>query len=65
LIDEDVDELRGCIDLGYGFSNDEEDLELCNTPPALELYYAITRQYNDVTGRSSSHPFLLSAVAAP
>jgi hypothetical protein len=65
LIDEDVDELRGCIDLGFGFSNDEEDLELCNTLPAFELYHAITRQYKDVTGRSSSHPFPLSALAAP
>jgi hypothetical protein len=65
LIDEDMDELRGCIDLGFGFSNDEGDLELCNTLPAFELYYAITRQYNDVTGRSPSHPFPLLAVAAP
>jgi hypothetical protein len=60
LTDEDMDELRGCIDLGFGFSNDEEDLELCNTLPALELCYAITRQYNDVTGRSSSSPISTS-----
>ncbi len=57
LTDEDMDELRGCIDLGFGFSNEQEDMELCNTLPALELCYAITRQYNDVvTGRSSSSP---------
>ncbi|KAH9545118.1 hypothetical protein CY35_12G032700 [Sphagnum magellanicum] len=60
LTDEDMDELRGCIDLGFGFSNDEEDLELCNTLPALELCYAITRQYNDVTGRSASSPISTS-----
>ncbi len=60
LTDEDMDELRGCIDLGFGFSNDEEDPELCNTLPALELCYAITRQYNDVTGRSSSSPISTS-----
>jgi hypothetical protein len=61
LTDEDMDELRGCIDLGFGFSNEQEDMELCNTLPALELCYAITRQYNDVvTGRSSSSPISTS-----
>jgi hypothetical protein len=43
LTDEDMEELRGCIDLGFGFSNDEKDTELCNTLPALELCYAITK----------------------
>ncbi|CAK9882383.1 unnamed protein product [Sphagnum jensenii] len=61
LTDEDMDELRGCIDLGFGFSKEQEDMELCNTLPALELCYAITRQYNDVvTGRSSSSPISTS-----
>jgi hypothetical protein len=54
LTDEDMEELRGCIDLGFGFSNDEKDMELCNTLPALELCYAITKRYNDVVGRTSS-----------
>jgi len=54
LTDEDMEELRGCIDLGFGFSNDEKDMELCNTLPALELCYAITKRYNDVVGRNSS-----------
>ncbi|CAM6022151.1 unnamed protein product [Sphagnum balticum] len=54
LTDEDMEELRGCIDLGFGFNNDEKDLELCNTLPALELCYAITKRYNDVVGRTSS-----------
>jgi hypothetical protein len=51
LTDEDMDELRGCIDLGFGFSN--EDPKLCSTLPALELCYAIAKQYHDVPGRSS------------
>eukprot|EP00246_Nothoceros_aenigmaticus_P000748 TRINITY_DN10978_c0_g1_i1.p1 TRINITY_DN10978_c0_g1~~TRINITY_DN10978_c0_g1_i1.p1 ORF type:complete len:324 (-),score=32.31 TRINITY_DN10978_c0_g1_i1:730-1701(-) len=46
LTDEDLDELRGCIDLGFGFSNEREDPDLCNTLPALELCYAISRSYN-------------------
>lgn len=46
LTDEDLNELRGCIDLGFGFNNEREDPELCNTLPALELCYAISRSYN-------------------
>ncbi|KAI5314233.1 hypothetical protein L3X38_043409 [Prunus dulcis] len=33
LTDEDLDELKGCLDLGFGFSY-EEIPELCNTLPA-------------------------------
>lgn len=46
LTDDDLAELRGCIDLGFGFSNDREDPDLCNTLPALELCYAISRSYD-------------------
>lgn len=52
LTDEDLEELRGCIDLGFGFSA-SEDCDLSGTLPALELYYAINRQYNDIKSRSS------------
>eukprot|EP00249_Psilotum_nudum_P014228 c24729_g1_i1 orf=282-1298(-) len=52
LTDEDLEELRGCIDLGFGFSYDESS-DLRNTLPALDLYYAINRQYNDMKSRSS------------
>jgi hypothetical protein len=57
LTDEDMEELRGYIDLGFGFSNDEKDTELCNTLPALELCYAITKRYNDVLGGISSFSY--------
>eukprot|EP01018_Ginkgo_biloba_P029997 Gb_33536 [translate_table: standard] len=52
LTDEDLEELRGCIDLGFGFSY-EEDHKLCNTLPALDLYYAVNRQYIDCKSKSS------------
>eukprot|EP00250_Pteridium_aquilinum_P010612 c19515_g1_i1 orf=319-1281(+) len=52
LTDEDLEELRGCIDLGFGFSS-SEDCDLSGTLPALELYYAINRQYNDIKSRMS------------
>jgi hypothetical protein len=52
-----MEELMGCIDLGFGFSNDEKDTELCNTLLALELCYAITKRYNDVLGKTSSSSY--------
>ncbi|KAJ7566235.1 hypothetical protein O6H91_02G093200 [Diphasiastrum complanatum] len=52
LTDEDLAELRGCIDLGFGFSN-QADPKLWNTFPALELCYAISQQLKDEQSRSS------------
>lgn len=45
LTDEDLHELKGCIELGFGF-NEEEGQGLCNTLPALDLYFAVNRQYS-------------------
>ncbi|KAK9665082.1 hypothetical protein RND81_14G089100 [Saponaria officinalis] len=46
LTDEDLEELKGCIDLGFGFSYDEIP-ELCNTLPALELCYSMSQKFFD------------------
>lgn len=46
LTDEDLDELKGCLDLGFGFSYDEIP-ELCNTLPALELCYSMSNTSPD------------------
>ena len=43
ITDEDLRELRGCIELGFGF-NEEDAQDLCATLPALELYFAVNRQ---------------------
>ncbi|GMY20787.1 hypothetical protein FCV25MIE_16028 [Fagus crenata] len=40
---EDLNELKGCIELGFGF-NEEDGQRLCNTLPALDLYFAVNRQ---------------------
>ncbi|KAK7277817.1 hypothetical protein RJT34_22834 [Clitoria ternatea] len=42
ITDEDLNELRGCIELGFGF-NEEDGQRLCNTLPALDLYFAVNR----------------------
>ncbi|XP_062144278.1 uncharacterized protein LOC133851732 [Alnus glutinosa] len=46
LTGEDLDELKGCLDLGFGFSYDEIP-ELCNTLPALELCYSMSQKFMD------------------
>ncbi|KAL8171073.1 hypothetical protein V2J09_022877 [Rumex salicifolius] len=43
LTDADLHELRGCIELGFGFS-EEDGHRLCETLPALDLYFAVNRQ---------------------
>lgn len=43
LTDEDLSELKGCIELGFGF-NEEDGQKLCGTLPALDLYFAVNRQ---------------------
>ncbi|XP_061346503.1 uncharacterized protein LOC133292144 [Gastrolobium bilobum] len=43
LTDEDLHELKGCIQLGFGF-NEEDGQTLCNTLPALDLYFAVNRR---------------------
>lgn len=46
LTDDDLDELRGCLDLGFGFSY-EEIPQLCSTLPALELCYSMNQRFLD------------------
>ncbi|KAM0065196.1 hypothetical protein Hdeb2414_s0003g00111921 [Helianthus debilis subsp. tardiflorus] len=51
LTDEDLEELKGCLDLGFGFNYDEIP-ELCNTLPALELCYSMSRKFLDEQQKS-------------
>lgn len=44
ITDEDLNELKGCIDLGFGFKEEEGVQDLCNTLPALDIYFAVNRQ---------------------
>ncbi|CAL0313560.1 unnamed protein product [Lupinus luteus] len=55
LSDADLDELKACIELGFGFDSPKIDPKLSNTIPALELYLAVNKQYNSHSlSRSSS-----------
>uniref|UniRef100_A0ACD5WL85 Uncharacterized protein n=1 Tax=Avena sativa TaxID=4498 RepID=A0ACD5WL85_AVESA len=44
LTEEDLEELKGCLDLGFGFAYHEIP-ELCGTLPGLELCYSMTRRF--------------------
>lgn len=56
LTDDDLDELKGCLDLGFGFSYDEIP-QLCNTLPALELCYSMTQRLLDEQQSRSPEAF--------
>ncbi|KAL0697469.1 hypothetical protein Bca4012_053591 [Brassica carinata] len=52
LTDEDLSELKGSIELGFGF-NEELGQQLTTTLPALDLYFAVNRQISPVSTPSS------------
>ncbi|GJV89751.1 hypothetical protein Tco_1533689 [Tanacetum coccineum] len=55
--DEDVDELKGCIELGFGFNEEKGGQDLANTLPALDFYFAINRLGSPVSSpRGASSP---------
>ncbi|KAK8591310.1 hypothetical protein V6N13_031358 [Hibiscus sabdariffa] len=56
LTDEDLNELKGSIELGFGF-NEEEGQKLCNTLPALDLYFAVNRQLSPLPSPQSQGYF--------
>lgn len=62
LTDEDLHELKGCIELGFGF-NEENGQRLCTTLPALDLYFAVNRQF--VTSPISSPASAPSVATTP
>ncbi|XAR48741.1 hypothetical protein NMG60_11031658 [Bertholletia excelsa] len=67
LTDEDLAELKGCLDLGFGFSYDEIP-ELCNTLPALELCYSMSQRFLDEQqskSPESSSPSLAAEAGSP
>ncbi|CAF1865470.1 unnamed protein product [Brassica napus] len=64
LTDDDLEELKGCLDLGFGFSYDEIP-ELCNTLPALELCYSMSQKFLDDQQNQKSPEMCLAEEASP
>ncbi|KAI4370250.1 hypothetical protein MLD38_018618 [Melastoma candidum] len=42
VTDEDLNELKGCIELGFGFNEDDGQM-LTGTLPALDIYFLVSR----------------------
>ncbi|KAM0952441.1 hypothetical protein DsansV1_C02g0013051 [Dioscorea sansibarensis] len=61
LTDEDLDELRGSIELGFGFEEENGGHSLCDTLPALDLYFAVNRQFSDSKLQYSPSPTATSS----
>ncbi|KAI7741635.1 hypothetical protein M8C21_017644 [Ambrosia artemisiifolia] len=64
LTDEDLEELKGCLDLGFGFSYDEIP-ELCNTLPALELCYSMSQKFLEEQQKSPECSSTVSESSPP
>ncbi|KAG6534932.1 uncharacterized protein LOC121991512 [Zingiber officinale] len=52
LTDEDLEDLKGCLDLGFAFSY-EVIPDLCSTLPALELCYSMRQRFLDEKQKGS------------
>ena len=63
VTDEDLDELKGSMELGFGFNEENGGQNLCDTLPALDLYFAVNRQLSEpkMRGFSRSLPSLSMA----
>ena len=59
--DDDLEELKACIELGFGFDSPEVDPKLSDTIPALEFFYAVNKQYSSSLSRSSSSSSLMAS----
>ncbi|KAJ8546157.1 hypothetical protein K7X08_018740 [Anisodus acutangulus] len=60
VTDEDLDELKACIELGYGFDSPEMDQRLSDTFPAYGLFYAVNKQYADTLSKTPSLSSVIS-----
>jgi len=67
LTDGDLDELKGSMDLGFRFDEQKGGQDLCDTLPALDLYFAINRQLSEPKMRwsTSSVPSLSATKSSP
>ncbi|CAM0884124.1 unnamed protein product [Alopecurus aequalis] len=64
LTEEDLEELKGCLDLGFGFAYHQIP-GLCGTLPGLELCYSMTRRFLDEQKAPPGQLEPTTAAAAP
>ncbi|XP_022950047.1 uncharacterized protein LOC111453248 [Cucurbita moschata] len=54
VTDDDFEELKACVELGFGFNSPEVDPRLCETFPALGFYHAVNKHYYRTLSNSSA-----------
>ncbi|XP_019182407.1 PREDICTED: uncharacterized protein LOC109177496 [Ipomoea nil] len=56
VTDEDLNELKACIELGFGFELDspEMDQRLSETFPAYSLFYSVNKHLNDTVSKTAN-----------
>ncbi|CAA2965544.1 Hypothetical predicted protein [Olea europaea subsp. europaea] len=57
VTDDDLEELRGCFQLGFNFDSPDLDPKLSSAFPVLGFYHAVNRQFSNSLSRSSSSLF--------
>ncbi|KAK4712205.1 hypothetical protein R3W88_006718 [Solanum pinnatisectum] len=60
VTDEDLDEIKACIELGFGFDLPEMDQRLSDAFPAYDMFYAVNKQYIDTFSKTSSVSSVIS-----
>ncbi|RAL46716.1 hypothetical protein DM860_004995 [Cuscuta australis] len=53
VTDEDLDEFKACMELGFGFDSPTMDKRLSDTFPAYGLFYAVNKHYNDTVSKTA------------
>nr|GME09795.1 putative Polycomb group protein ASXL3 [Ipomoea batatas] len=54
VTDEDLNELKACIELGFGFDSPEMDQRLSETFPAYSLFYSVNKHLNDTVSKTAT-----------
>ncbi|KAI8532807.1 hypothetical protein RHMOL_Rhmol11G0243200 [Rhododendron molle] len=54
VTDDDLDELKACFELGFGFDSPVIDPKLSDAFPALEFYHTVNKQYSQSLSRTTS-----------
>ncbi|CAM0904962.1 unnamed protein product [Alopecurus aequalis] len=65
VTDEDLDELKGSMELGFGFNEENGGQNLCDTLPALDLYFAVNRQLSEPKMRVCSRSLPSLSMSTP
>ncbi|XP_055805916.1 uncharacterized protein LOC129874627 isoform X1 [Solanum dulcamara] len=60
VTDDDLDEIKACIELGFGFDSPEMDQRLSDAFPAYDLFYAVNKQYVDTISKAPSVSSVIS-----